>query len=129
MKKPALLSRVLGVTLLVTLLASCASFLAVYEFEGAATIDGAAHQLLFRFTSYEQLVRGSYYVDGAEEATGLAEGTIDGSDLAMTLTEGECVFDFEGTVTTSSLDGAYMPRTAGCGTGGTWSLQHTGDGF
>lgn len=125
MRKSALLSFVLAATLLT----SCASFLAVYEFEGAATIDGAAHQLLFRFTSYEQLVRGSYYVDGAEEATGLAEGTIDGSDLAMTLTETDCVFDFVGTVTTANLNGAYVPRTAGCGTGGTWSLQHTGDGF
>jgi len=114
------------VVLVVTLLASCASFMALHEFEGAASIDGEAHTLLFRFTSYGQLVRGSYYLDGAEDASGLAEGTISGSDLVLTLTEGDCEFDFVGSVTTSSLDGTYMPRTDGCGSGGTWSLQATG---
>lgn len=113
----------------VALLASCASFLAVHEFEGTATVDGAPVPLLFRFTTYEGLVRGSYFVDGAIEATGNAEGTLSGTTLLMTLTEGDCVYDFEGIVNSENLNGAYLPRTTGCGAGGTWTLQYTGDGF
>lgn len=125
MKKLVLLPLVLAFALLT----SCSSFLAVHEFEGTALVDGVATPLLFRFTTYEQLVRGSYYVDGAAEATGLAEGTLSGTTLLMTLTEGDCVYDFDGTVNSANLDGAYLPRTAGCGAGGVWTLQHTGDGF
>lgn len=110
------------------LLAACARENVLIEFEGTITTTGLIVPVEFRFLTYGQALRGDYFVAGAKKRTGRAEGTIEGSDLTMSIYEERvdgCVFDFEGTINDEELFGIFQPREdleIDCGTGGTWDL-------
>ena len=123
--------RRVGVLLLVAtllVLTACAREDVLVEFEGTITTVGLEVPVEFHFLTYGQALRGDYYVSGAKTRTGRAEGTIDGTDLTMTIYEERvpgCVFDFEGSINDEELVGIFEPREdqeIDCGTGGTWEL-------
>ncbi len=116
----------LPLVLATALLAACGSFMPVHEFKGTATMGPEQAPLLFRFTTYGELVRGTYYLADAEEPTGQTEGTLSATKLVMTLTAGDCEYDFKGAVDESELVGKYVPRKANCGVSGSWALKNTG---
>lgn len=120
--------RYFALAALLTLVAGCASDNVLVEFEGVVNVTGLAIPIEFRFISYGQTLRGDYYLDGAKVRTGRTEGTITGTDLAMTIYEDRtdgCVYDFEGTINDEELEGVFEPvedQEVACLTGGTWEL-------
>lgn len=108
------------------LLAACGSFMPVHEFKGTATVNAVSAPLLFRFTTYGELVRGTHFLADSEEPTGRTEGTLSGTKLEMTLISGDCVYDFKGSVDAEELLGTFSSRTTACGPGGSWALKSVG---
>src|SRR5690606_15200675 len=109
-------------------LTACAREDVLLEFAGSITTGGLEVPVEFRFLTYGQALRGDYFVADAKTRSGRAEGTIDGTDLTMTIYEDRvpgCIFDFEGSIDDAALVGVFEPREdqeIDCGTGGTWEL-------
>jgi len=114
----------LAVLLAVVTLAGCTSGpLAPYAWQGTGQTTYDTYAVKLMYTVYGDNLIGSYYLKGASDPSGKAEGAIHDGTITMTLTPNTvCAFDFAGTLTDTRLKGSFTPRPTSCATSGVWDL-------
>lgn len=98
------------------LLTGCTSGpLAPYVWQGTGQTTAETYAVKLMYTVYGDTLIGSYYLKGATDPSGKAEGTITNGTITMALSPStNCVYDFAGTVTDTRLQGSFVPRTGTC---------------
>lgn len=88
---------------------------------GQTSYDTYAVKLMY--TVYGENLLGTYYLKGATDPSGKAEGTIHNGTITMTLTPNTiCAFDFAGTIADTRLQGSFTARPTACASSGVWDL-------
>lgn len=119
--------RTWGILLLTSallLLAGCTTGpLAPYTWQGTGQTSYATYAVKLTYTLYGNNLIGTYYLKGATDPSGKAEGTINNGTITMTLTPNTtCAFDFAGTITDTRLQGSFTARPTTCAGTGVWDL-------
>ena len=91
------------------------------RYEGVSVMDGVEHPLTLSVSRRGDRLVGDYYVAAAK---GSFDGVVAGTAVTAELKPGpSCTYAFAGTLTATTLTGAFEPAACPGGQTGTWELE------
>lgn len=118
MKRAAVGIPILALTLV---LAACQDPAPRFAYAGISLTGGVEHDLTLTLERRGDRLTGDYSVDAAR---GAFRGTVSGTVITAELTPSPtCTYRFEGTLSDTTLTGAFEPAECPGGESGTWTVE------
>lgn len=111
----------LTIAVLTLLMAACQTPPEIIVYQGTTTTETVEQSLTLEFQQNGTLLTGKY---AAGNAKGAFRGSLqDERVTADLIPSSACTYAFEGTLTATTLTGAYQPTACPNGLPGVWDLQ------